>query len=139
MREAAVPALHLRTETQNVKILIADDQKHARSGLRALLSATLPGAEIREAANGLEAERLCGELQPDLVLMDVRMPDEDGLAATKWIKARFPRTRILVLSIQPDNREAALAAGADGFACKCENPERLLTQLTALGFPTRSR
>jgi DNA-binding NarL/FixJ family response regulator len=118
-----------------VKILIADDQKHARSGLKALIGATMPGAEIREAADGLEAERLCAELQPDLVLMDVRMPGEDGLAATRWIKARLPKTRVLVLSIQPDNRAAALAAGADGFVCKCETPERLLGQLADLGFP----
>jgi len=117
-----------------VKILIADDQKHARSGLRALLGATLPGAEIREASDGLEAERLCQELEPDLVLMDVRMRGEDGLAATRWIKAYLPRTRVLVLSVQPENRVAALEAGADGFACKCETPESLLGQLAALGF-----
>jgi len=117
-----------------VKILIADDQKHARSGLRALIGATLPGAEIREASDGLEAERLCAELGPDLVLMDVRMPGEDGLAATRWIKAHVPGTRVLMLSIQPDYRAAALQAGADGFACKCETPEALLRQLAALGF-----
>jgi DNA-binding NarL/FixJ family response regulator len=117
-----------------VKILIADDQKHARSGLRALIGATLPGAEIREAADGLEAERMCQEIRPDLVLMDVRMPREDGLAATRWIKSRLPGVRVLVLSIQPGNRDAALEAGADAFACKCEAPETLLGQLAALGF-----
>jgi len=122
-----------------VKILIADDQKHARSGRKALIRATLPGAEIREAADGLEAERLCAELAPDLVLMDVRMPREDGLAATRWIKSRMPHTRVLVLSVHPDNRAAALKAGADGFVCKCENPDNLLGQLAALGFPPPSR
>ena len=118
-----------------MRILIADDQKHARSGLRALISATLHQTEIREAANGLEAERACEEFQPDLVLIDVHMPEEDGLAATRWIKARRPQTRVLVLSIQPDHRADALAAGADGFACKCETPERLLAELAAVGFP----
>ncbi|HTO21481.1 MAG TPA: response regulator transcription factor [Spirochaetia bacterium] len=117
-----------------MKILIADDQKHARSGLKALIGATLPGAEIREASDGLEAERLCAEIEPDLVLMDVRMPGEDGLAATRWIKTRLPRTRILVLSVQPDAQAAAMEAGADGFACKCETPESLLGQIAALGF-----
>ncbi len=119
-----------------MKILIADDQKHARSGLRALMGVTLPGAEIREAADGLEAERLCAELEPDLVLMDVRMPGEDGLSATRWIKSRLPKTVVVMLSVQPGNRAAALEAGADGFACKCETPENLLGQLAALGFPS---
>lgn len=120
-----------------MRILIADDQRHARSGLRALISAILPQPDIREAADGLEAERLCEEFEPDLVLMDVRMPREDGLAATRWIKAHLPRTRVLVLSIQPGNRADALAAGADGFACKCDTPDRLLAQLRALGLPVR--
>ena len=118
-----------------MRILIADDQKHARSGLRALIRATLHQPEIREAANGLEAERACEEFLPDLVLMDVHMPEEDGLAATRWIKTRRPQTRVLVLSIQPDHRADALAAGADGFASKCDTPESLLTQLAVLGFP----
>ncbi len=66
------------------------------------------------------------------------MPREDGLAATRWIKARLPRTKILVLSIQAANRADALAAGADGFACKCDTPESLLAQLRALGLPVRA-
>jgi DNA-binding NarL/FixJ family response regulator len=121
-----------------VRILIADDQRHTRSGLRALISATLPHPEIREAADGLEAERLCEEFQPDLVLMDVRMPGEDGLAATRWIKARLPRTRVLVLSVRAESRDDALAAGADGFACKCDTPGSLLAQLRELGVPFRA-
>jgi DNA-binding NarL/FixJ family response regulator len=123
----------------DLRVLIADDQKHARSGLRALLSATLPEAEIREAADGLEAERMAEEFQPDLVLMDVRMPQEDGLAATKWIKSRQPRACVLVLSIEPAREAEALAAGADAFVCKCESPDRLLDQLARLGFvPART-
>jgi DNA-binding NarL/FixJ family response regulator len=129
-------AFRARPEGDNatVRILIADDQKHARSGLRALLLATLPEADVREAADGREAERLAQELQPDLVLMDVRMPGEDGLAATRWIKSRLPACRVIVLSIEPTAEREALAAGADAFACKCESPERLLAQLARLGF-----
>jgi DNA-binding NarL/FixJ family response regulator len=118
-----------------LRVLIADDQKHARRGLRALLSATLPEAEIREAADGLEAERTAEEFQPDLVLMDVSMPREDGLAAARWIKSRQPRVCVIVLSIEPARKAEALAAGADAFACKCESPDRLLGQLARLGFP----
>ena len=131
--EAAFPGAPGRRH-ETVRILIADDQKHARSGLRALLLATLPGADVREAADGREAERLAQEFQPDLVLMDVRMPGEDGLAATRWIKSRLPACRVVVLSIEPSAEREALAAGADAFACKCESPERLLSHLALLGF-----
>jgi DNA-binding NarL/FixJ family response regulator len=117
-----------------VKVLIADDQKHARSGLRALLRATLPEADVREAADGLEAEKAAEEFQPDLVLVDFHMPREDGIAATRWIRARLPTARILVLSVEPAVGPAALAAGADAFASKCEGPDRLLAQLARLGF-----
>lgn len=117
-----------------MRVLIADDQKHARSGLRALLSATMPGVEIREAADGLEAERAAGEFCPDLVLMDVRMPGQDGLAAIRRIKAQRPGTRVLALSIEPAHEAEAISAGADAFACKCESPDRLIAQLARLGF-----
>ncbi len=117
-----------------MRVLIADDQKHARSGLAALLRATVPEVEIREAADGLEAERQAEEFRPDLVLLDVRMPREDGLAAVRWLREHLPQCRVLALSVEPSNESAALAAGADGFVCKCESPERLLAQLARLGF-----
>ena len=117
-----------------MRILIADDQKHARSGLKALLCATVPDVEIREAADGREAEKVAQEFRPDLVLLDVRMPGEDGLAATRWLRSHLPQVRVLALSIEPSHEADALAAGADAFACKCESPERLLAQLARLGF-----
>jgi DNA-binding NarL/FixJ family response regulator len=117
-----------------LRILIADDQKHARSGLKALLSASMHEPQIWEAANGLEAERIAEEVRPDLVLMDVRMPELDGLSATRWIKSRFPEIKILVLSLHAGSAEEARAAGADGFVSKCESPETLLGAVAALGF-----
>jgi DNA-binding LytR/AlgR family response regulator len=93
-----------------LKILIADDQKHARSGLKALLSASMPQPEIWEAAHGRVAQHLATEMRPDLVLMDIRMPEVDGLAA---------------------------AAGADGFVSKGEGPETLLARMAELGFPPK--
>jgi len=120
-----------------LRILIADDQRHARSGLKALLCASMPQPEIWEAANGLEAERLAEEVNPDLVLMDVRMPDLDGLAATRWIKSHFPTIKVLVLSLHAGNAQEARAAGADGFVSKCESPETLLGAVAALGFPPK--
>ena len=117
-----------------MRILIADDQKHARSGLKALLSASMHEPEIWEAANGREAERIAEEVRPDLVLMDVRMPELDGLSATRRIKSRFPEMKILVLSLHAGSAGEAREAGADGFVSKCESPETLLGAITALGF-----
>jgi len=113
----------------SLKILIADDQKHARSGLKALLRASMAQPEIWEAANGREAQQLAEERRPDLVLMDIRMPEVDGLAATRWIKSRFPHVKILVLSLQGGSSAEALEAGADGFVSKCEGPETLLARV----------
>jgi DNA-binding NarL/FixJ family response regulator len=113
-------------------ILIADDQKHARNGLKALLRVSMGRPEIWEAANGREAQELAEAHDPDLVLMDIRMPEVDGLAATRWIKARAPRVKVLVLSLDEDLRDKALAAGADGFVSKNESPEILLARVTEI-------
>jgi YesN/AraC family two-component response regulator len=88
--------------------------------------------EIREAANGREALRLVEELQPDLVLMDVRMPEVDGLQATAAIKAHWSHVKVIVLSMYLEHRDEALAAGADAFVGKGEAAERLLDLLSAL-------
>jgi DNA-binding NarL/FixJ family response regulator len=121
-----------REEQQSLRIIIADDQRHARNGLRALLSASLPEPEIWEAANGLEAERLAGEVRPHLILMDIRMPEMDGLEATRRIKSRQPTIKILVLSLHGCCAEEAMTAGADAFVSKGEGPERLLGAVAAL-------
>ena len=115
-----------------MKILIADDQKHARNGLKALLRVSMPHPEIWEATNGREAQDLAGEHGPDLVLMDVRMPEVDGLAATRWIRARLPQAKILVLSLDESLANEALAAGADGFVSKGESPEALLARVAEI-------
>jgi CheY-like chemotaxis protein len=118
-----------------VRILIADDQRHARSGLAALLRASLPAPDIREAVSGSEAVRLVDELAPDVILMDVRMSGMDGLAATRLIKERHPGTRIIALSLSAACAKEALAAGADAFVGKGENPDRLLALLAQPGGP----
>jgi len=115
-----------------LRILIADDQRHTRSGLRALLLASLPSADIWEASTGLEAVRLTDEVQPDLILMDIRMPELDGLSATRRIKAVHGNVKVLVLSLRSGATAEAAAAGADAFISKSENPERLLGAVLAL-------
>jgi DNA-binding NarL/FixJ family response regulator len=115
-----------------MRIVIADDQRRTRQSLRALLSTSLPELEVWEAANGAEALRLAEEIQPQLVVMDIRMPEVDGITATRGIKSRWPDIKVLVLSMHPGRQEEARAAGADLFVGKGESPERLLCALSTL-------
>ncbi len=117
--------------TRPLNILIVDDQFRARRSVRALLSTWTRIAEVREASNGREAVHLVEQLPPDLVLMDVRMPEMDGLQATRQIKARWPQIKVIVLSMYLEHRDAALAAGADAFVSKGEAPDTLLNVLSA--------
>jgi len=115
-----------------IRVLIVDDQPRARKSLKALLATWPCAGEICEAGDGREAVRLVKELGPDVVLMDVRMPEIDGLEATVQIKALRPQVKVIVLSMYPEYRGEALAVGADAFVGKGEAPERLLDLLTAL-------
>jgi DNA-binding NarL/FixJ family response regulator len=114
------------------RILIVDDQPRARKSLEALLSAWSPAVALCEAGNGREAVQLVKEFQPDLVLMDVRMPEMDGLAATAQIKAQWPQVKVVVLSMYVEYRGEALAAGADAFVGKGDAPGTLLDVLSAV-------
>ncbi len=103
---------------RRVRVLVVDDQSRARSSLKALL-ATLPEVEtVGEAENGLEALRRIGEVRPDVVLMDVVMPEMDGLQATQRIQTLAPGVRVIVLSLYGEFRQEALAAGAEHFLLK---------------------
>ena len=115
--------------TQEVRVLIVDDQPRARQSLKALLGTWSIIKTIREAANGKEALALVEDSLPELVLMDIRMPEMDGLEATRRIKAKWPQVKIIVLSVYTEYEAEALAAGADAFVCKCEPPEALLNAL----------
>ncbi len=112
-----------------IRVLIADDQPRARQGLRALLATCPAVEEIREAGNGKQALGLVEESQPDVVLMDVRMPEMDGLEAAHIVKARWPQVKVILLSMFGDYKADALAAGADAFVNKTEAPGRLLSLL----------
>ncbi len=118
-----------------VRVLIADDQRRVREGLKALLAASTTGTPLHpvgiqvvgQAETGLEAVQLAGELQPDAVLMDIRMPDIDGLEATRSIKARWPHIRVILLTLYAEVRRQASAAPADAFLHKgCPSKELLL-------------
>lgn len=113
-------------------ILIADDQPRSRKSLKALLSTWARASEIGEAGDGREAVRLVEESQPDLVLLDVRMPELDGIEATAQIKARWPAVKVVVLSMYGEHWEEALAAGADAFVGKGEASKALLGVLATV-------
>jgi len=115
-----------------LRILIVDDQPRARNSLRALLSTWPQVGELREAANGREAVQLVEEFRPDAVLMDVRMPEVDGLKASVQIKARWPQVKVVVLSAYIEHRDEALAAGADAFVGKGEASEKVLDVLSVV-------
>ena len=105
-----------------IRILIADDNQNARRGLKALLSSfanrqdsSLRVEIVGEAANGQEAVSLSQKLTPDLIFMDIKMPIMNGLEATRIIKKQAKHTKVVILSMQENHREAALAIGADEF------------------------
>ncbi|MBI9043497.1 MAG: response regulator transcription factor [Anaerolineaceae bacterium] len=110
-----------------IKVLIVDDDIRTRKGLRALLeTAYLTAIDaaytqielVGEAVNGLEALQIVETTNPDIVLMDVQMPEMDGLQATRRIKAKFPAVKIIILTVHSPSRSAALEAGADVFLIK---------------------
>jgi DNA-binding NarL/FixJ family response regulator len=103
-----------------VRVLVADDQTVVREGLVMLLGLS-PGVEVvAAAADGDEAVRLAHQFRPDVVLMDLRMPRCDGVAATRSILAELPGTRVIVLTTYADDESvfAALEAGARGYLTK---------------------
>lgn len=109
-----------------LRVLVADDEPRARQSLRALLTTQPQVLLITEATNGQEALDQVDRHHPDVVLLDVRMPELDGLEATRRIKARWPGTRVIVHSMYPEYRAEALAAGADAFIVKGDPPDELL-------------
>ncbi len=115
----------------SLRVLVADDQSMVRAGFRMLLSGEDDIEVVAEASNGLEAIDKTARFQPTLVLMDIRMPELDGLEATKRILAADASARILILTTFDLDEYVyeALAAGASGFVLKDDPPEQLIAAI----------
>ncbi len=115
-------------------MLIADDHPLVRSGLRALLVATEDMEVVGEAATGEEAVMLAAGLQPDVIVMDLRMPGINGIEATRRIVQANPQMRILVVTLFEDDDSvfAALRAGARGYILKDANEIEVLRAIRAV-------
>ena len=104
----------------DVRLLITDDHPVVRAGLRGMLSGEPNFEVVGEATNGKEALALIGELRPDVVLMDLRMPEMDGVTAISHIKTEYPETQILVLTTYESDADIlrAIETGATGYLLK---------------------
>ena len=113
----------------SIRVLVADDQSMVRAGFRMLLSGEDDIEVVAEASNGVEAVAQAARFQPTLVLMDIRMPELDGLEATRRILAADRAARVLILTTFDLDEYVyeALRAGASGFVLKDDPPEQLLT------------
>src|SRR5512133_2627374 len=121
---------------KKIRILLVDDHTMVRQGFRMILAAQPDMEIIGEAGNGREAVELCGQLEPDVVVMDVAMPELNGIEATRRITAASDRTRVLALSMYKDSvyvREI-LRAGARGFLLKDAIDRDLLAAVRAVAL-----
>jgi two-component system, NarL family, response regulator LiaR len=114
--------------TDPIRVLLVDDHAIVRKGLRALLAEIDDVAVVGEAADGEEAIQQAAALHPDVILMDIVMPNMDGIAATQQITRRQPEARVLALTsfASDDKLFPAIKAGALGYLLKDSDPEELL-------------
>src|SRR5215218_9854232 len=117
----------MKDETK--RLILADDHHLLRRGFKSLLSGEPDLEVVGEASTGLEAIEMCRRLGPDLILMDVRMPEMDGITATRRIKQDQPDVSVLVVTIHenPDYLLEALDAGAAGYVLKDAPADRLIS------------
>jgi DNA-binding NarL/FixJ family response regulator len=117
-----------------IRVLIADDQRVVREGLSMLVGLIEDVKVVGVACDGAEAVRLAEAQQPDVILMDLRMPDLDGIAATAQLCERLPSARVLVLTtyVDEDAIVPALQAGALGYLTKDASAEQIETAIRAV-------
>ena len=117
-----------------IRVVIADDHAIVRTGLRTLIKSESAMELIGEAAGGYEAIELVEKTIPDVLVLDLSMPDLDGIAVTKKIKPQFPELRILILTLHEDEAllRAALKAGAAGYILKRAAETELISAINII-------
>ena len=117
--------------TDKIHVLIADDHAIVRQGLKQILSETEDLVVTGEADDGAEALQLARQQTWDVFLLDVSMPNRNGIDTLKQLKKEFPRLPVLILSMHPEEQYAvrALKAGASGYLTKQSAPEQLVTAI----------
>jgi DNA-binding NarL/FixJ family response regulator len=124
----------LTSNSPSVRVLIADDQTLFRVGLARLLEEDERVQIVGQAGDGAEAVKLAGSLKPDVVLMDLKMPNLDGIEATRQIVSTHPGVKVLLLTtFEADNHVIqALKAGASGYILKDSKPDSIVSSLLAV-------
>lgn len=110
-----------------IKVLVADDVAILRNSIKFMLEVNEDIEVVGTASNGREAFEKCSELMPDIVLMDLRMPDVDGVEGTELIKEKYPQIKVIILTTfkEEEDIQAAIGGGADGYILKDIEPEEL--------------
>lgn len=117
-----------------VRILLVEDQTIVRNGLKMIVEQEKEFEIIAQASNGIEALEILEKTHIDLVLMDIRMPEMNGIEATKRIRERFPKLKVLILTTFDDEEYAyeTLKDGANGFILKTDQPEKLIASIKSV-------
>jgi DNA-binding NarL/FixJ family response regulator len=120
---------------ESIQLLLVDDHKVVRLGLRTLLDAEPDIDVVGEAATAAEGIRMAGLLQPTLVLMDIRLPDQNGIAACRQIRQRWPAIQVLMLTSFANEELVleAISAGASGYVLKQLDTNDLVNAVRAIG------
>ncbi len=133
-RAKAAASVASRKQSPKTKIVLADDHPLLRKALRDLLEKETTFQIIGEAGDGEEAVKLAGELAPDIIIMDISMPNLDGLQATRQIKEKYPGVAVLVLTVHTDDECVLdiLKAGAAGYLLKSAFGEEVIHAVKAV-------
>jgi DNA-binding NarL/FixJ family response regulator len=117
-----------RLETDSISLVLADDHRLVRQGLRRYLESTVGFTVLGEASTGTEMVDMAAELEPDIALLDIRMPEMDGIEAARRIRSKVPQAGVVILTAYDDRHFVveAVRAGARGYVLKTRDAEHLL-------------
>jgi two-component system, NarL family, response regulator LiaR len=121
------------TTTKTIRLMLVEDHDILRGGLATFLQSLDDLELVGEAATGIEAISQCGKLRPDVILMDVRMPDMDGMTATQIIREKYPETRVIILTTYMDEEliQEAIQLGVTGYLLKNVSVDQLAEAIRA--------